>query len=76
MARRLLHSNAVFAGASIPALEFLTGTERGRLVQLDRSQATIGRTAENDIVLESEAVSRCHARLLVEGGAVLFEFFR
>jgi tetratricopeptide (TPR) repeat protein len=70
MARRLLHSNAVFAGASIPALEFLTGTERGRLVQLDRSQATIGRTAENDIVLESEAVSRCHARLLVEGGAV------
>jgi hypothetical protein len=70
MPRRLLHSNVVFAGASIPALEFLTGTERGRLVQLDRSQATIGRTAENDIVLESESVSRCHARLFVEGGAV------
>ena len=70
MARRRLHSHAVFAGATIPAFEFLTGTERGRLVQLDRSQATIGRTIDNDISLESEAVSRCHALLQVEGGAV------
>lgn len=70
MARRPLHSNAMVASASAPALEYLTGTERGRIVQLDRSHATIGRTLDNDIVLESEAVSRCHARLQNEGGAV------
>lgn len=70
MARRPLHSQAYPASASAPALEHLTGSERGRLVALDREHATIGRTLDNDIVLESEAVSRCHARLHLEGGAV------
>lgn len=44
--------------------------ERGALVSehaLYEGQLTIGRTADNDIVLPSSAVSRYHARLYLEG---------
>jgi pSer/pThr/pTyr-binding forkhead associated (FHA) protein len=41
-----------------------------RIVELVGS-TTIGRTTDNDIVLDDTQVSRCHAMLLVEDSAVL-----
>lgn len=50
--------------------------ERGRperVVEL-LGTATIGRTADNDIVLDSDGVSHCHAMLLTQpGGVVLLD---
>lgn len=46
--------------------------ERGRptrVVDIVRS-ATIGRTADNDIILDSDGVSHCHAMLLTQPGGV------
>jgi hypothetical protein len=47
--------------------------ERGRpdrVVELTGT-ATIGRTADNDIVLDSDGVSQCHAMLLAETGSIM-----
>jgi hypothetical protein len=47
--------------------------ERGRpdrVVELTGT-ATIGRTADNDIVLDSDGVSQCHAMLLAQSGGVM-----
>ena len=41
-----------------------------RIVDLD-GNTTIGRAADNGIVLDDTQVSRCHAMLLVQDGAVL-----
>jgi SARP family transcriptional regulator, regulator of embCAB operon len=41
-----------------------------RTVEL-AGNTTIGRTTDNGIVLDDTQVSRCHAMLLVQGGAVL-----
>jgi len=41
-----------------------------RIVELV-GNITIGRTADNGIVLDDTQVSRCHAMLLVQDGAVL-----
>ena len=49
-------------------LVVLNGPRRGKLYRIKRTGITIGREADNDIVLEDETVSRHHARLLVEPG--------
>ena len=46
----------------------LNAPRRGKLYRIKRSGVTIGREADNDIVLEDETVSRHHARLMVEPG--------
>jgi pSer/pThr/pTyr-binding forkhead associated (FHA) protein len=54
-----------------PTLSWLVvvgGPRRGKLYRIKRSGVTIGREADNDIVLEDETVSRHHARLMVEPG--------
>jgi pSer/pThr/pTyr-binding forkhead associated (FHA) protein len=49
-------------------LVVLTGPGRGKLYRIKRTGMTIGREADNDIVLEDETASRYHARLMVEPG--------
>jgi len=49
-------------------LVILNGPRRGQLCHISRPETTIGREADNDIVLEDETVSRHHARLIVEPG--------
>ncbi len=49
-------------------LVVLNGPRRGKLYRIKKSGLTIGRAADNDLVLEDETVSRHHARLLVESG--------
>ena len=46
----------------------IRGQAQSKSVDLPESQLTIGRQEENDLVLNSEKVSRRHARILNEGG--------
>ncbi|MDE3089108.1 MAG: FHA domain-containing protein [Chloroflexota bacterium] len=50
-------------------LAALNGIRSGRLFPLDARGTTIGRDAQNDIVLDDMAVSRQHAKLRREPGA-------
>lgn len=52
-----------------PFLEQVTGEEKGKIFELGANQLTIGRARESDIVVQSEAVSRLHARLIQSEGA-------
>jgi pSer/pThr/pTyr-binding forkhead associated (FHA) protein len=45
----------------------------GLSVALDREATTIGRSSENDFVLDSAAVSKNHARVLRENGVFYVE---
>ena len=45
------------------------GGRPARMIEL-AGAVTIGRTADNDIVLESEGVSHCHAMLLAQPDGV------
>lgn len=47
-------------------LVVLNGPRRGRLLRLKAEGVTLGRSDENDIVLEDETISRFHARILAE----------
>lgn len=44
-----------------PFLEQTGGAGRGRTFELSRDILSIGRTEDNEIVMKSESVSRCHA---------------
>lgn len=46
-----------------PHLTQTGGTGRGRVFELSRDVLTVGRTEDNEIVMKSESVSRCHAYL-------------
>lgn len=46
---------------------------RGRVVALVRATTRIGRDTGNDLVLESDLVSRRHAVLRIEGSVVVLE---
>lgn len=46
-----------------PILEQTGGPGRGRTFELSRDTLRIGRTDDNEIVMKSESVSRCHAYL-------------
>lgn len=56
-------------------LRIISGNAKGRTVALDHATmpVTIGRDAENTITLEHTAISRCHCRINVEGGAYYIE---
>src|SRR4029079_9897871 len=45
------------------------GERPARMIELDGA-VTIGRTADNDIVLESDGVSHCHAMLFAQPDGV------
>ena len=56
---------------NLPTLSWLVALHaprRGQLYQIQQGGLTLGRAAENDIVLEDEQCSRHHARLMVEPG--------
>src|SRR5580765_4915002 len=44
-----------------PALELVSGTGKGRVYELAEAKLSIGRADDNNIVIQSEAVSRYHA---------------
>ncbi|MBY0372168.1 FHA domain-containing protein, partial [bacterium] len=46
-----------------PGLEQTGGPGNGRMFELSREILSLGRTDDNEIVLKSESVSRCHAYL-------------
>lgn len=56
-----------------PALVVMTGTALGQVFPLRPGSSVIGRTAETDIAIPDEAVSRAHARIYVEGATVSIE---
>jgi pSer/pThr/pTyr-binding forkhead associated (FHA) protein len=51
-----------------PFIEQVTGSDKGKVFELGANQLTIGRAKENDIIVQSEAVSRLHARLIQSDG--------
>ncbi|NDG27740.1 MAG: FHA domain-containing protein, partial [Proteobacteria bacterium] len=61
--------------APAPWLEQLTGAGRGRIFEFDGSRMSIGRSDDNQIVIQDDSVSRVHA--LIEqnedGSYVLFD---
>jgi pSer/pThr/pTyr-binding forkhead associated (FHA) protein len=57
------------APAAVPARLVVVGKfMAGREFVLDRASLVIGRTAENDIVIEHKSISRHHARIVQEDG--------
>lgn len=55
----------------LPTLTFRNGPLSGKSVQLDRDEGTIGRREDNTYVLTDPRVSRVHASLRKEAGAVI-----
>ncbi|TMD42402.1 MAG: FHA domain-containing protein, partial [Chloroflexi bacterium] len=56
--------------AALASIKFLTGPLAGRTFSINQSITTIGRNAENDIVISDDRrVSRQHARLLWNNGS-------
>lgn len=53
----------------------LSPLRRGRLYPLKTDGSSLGRSAENDITIEDEEISRFHARLYAESGAERPRFF-
>ncbi len=52
----------------LSAIRFLTGPMAGRTVQISKPVITIGREANNDIVISDPSVSRLHARIVNNNG--------
>ena len=46
-----------------------------RLLLLAEGETSIGRSSQNDIVIEDPAGSRCHCRVIRTGSRVVFEDF-
>ncbi len=55
----------------LPTLTFRNGPLSGKSVQLDRDEGTLGRREDNTYVLTDPRVSRVHASLRKEAGAVI-----
>ena len=51
------------------ALTIANGKGRGQRFQFETESVTIGRGAENDVVLNDAGVSRTHARIQKQGAA-------
>lgn len=51
----------------------IQGKAPHRSVDLERDEIAIGRQADNDLILDSERVSRKHARIVRQGGRYLLE---
>ena len=56
------------AGSQTPRLVCTAGHSRGLQYELDRSDLTVGRTADNDLQVDHPSVSRRHCRFVLEGG--------
>jgi len=56
-----------------PQLILLNGQLAGRRVLLDKPVTSIGRSEDNDLVLESDSVSRLHARIVCEDNRFVLE---
>jgi tetratricopeptide (TPR) repeat protein len=56
-------SNASIVRTDVPVLEQTAGAGWGRTFELSREKLSIGRTTDNEIVLDSTSVSRVHAVL-------------
>lgn len=52
-----------------PVLEVVSGDRRGSVFELAYDNMSIGRTIDNHIQVDSEAVSRCHAYVIRYGSA-------
>ena len=57
-------------------LLFQSGYRAGESVQLDAPSVSIGRSTENDLVIEDAAMSRIHARIYREDGQYYIEDLR
>lgn len=55
----------------LPTLTFRTGPLAGQSVQIDRAEGTLGRREDNAYVLVEPRVSRVHASVRREAGAVI-----
>ena len=44
-----------------------------KTIESEKNEITIGRSAENDIIIENLAVSKLHARIVEQGGAYYIE---
>ncbi|HEY53550.1 MAG TPA: FHA domain-containing protein [Caldilineae bacterium] len=53
----------------------LNGPRRGRLYALRADGASVGRSSENDIIIDDEATSRHHARLYADDDLARPRFF-
>lgn len=53
-----------------PVLVFLTGPRTGEHVVIDESGLTLGRSADNQLVIEDDDVSRFHAALQYDNGSL------
>lgn len=58
---------------SAPILIFIHGPAAGKRVPLEGDELTVGRTAQNDLVLEDPLVSRTHCIFMKKGGVFLLE---
>jgi pSer/pThr/pTyr-binding forkhead associated (FHA) protein len=56
--------------SAVPRFHIIASSAAERTVELTGT-TTLGRTADNDIVIDDTTVSRCHAMLLIEDGEVL-----
>ena len=66
MAKVMLQSSA------LPSIQILTGPDKGAFIPLNSPILTIGRSDENDIVVNSDGVSRIHAKVMTtEAGVVI-----
>lgn len=54
-----------------PTLHFTEGPLAGKVIRIDRDEATLGRREDNAYVVEDPRVSRVHAELRKEAGAVI-----
>lgn len=56
--------------ADVPVLVCTGGAMKGSRIEVPEGGLTMGRSEENDVVLEDDGVSRFHARLLYDNGSL------
>jgi len=54
-----------------PTLHFTDGALAGKVIRIDRVEATLGRREDNAYVIPDPRVSRVHARITKEGGSAI-----
>lgn len=55
----------------VPTIHFAEGPLAGTVIRLDRDEATLGRRTDNAYVISDPRISRVHAELRKEAGAVI-----
>jgi pSer/pThr/pTyr-binding forkhead associated (FHA) protein len=56
--------------SAIPRFHIISSGATPRTIEFNGT-TTVGRTTDNDIVIDDTSVSRCHAMLLIEDGEVM-----